>query len=369
MKTKLNSAIIEVTRRCPYRCIFCSSRSVPPYMNPALYDLEESIVLRVCKEIIDLLTSNNEKGDPAVEVSGGEPGLIPGLVIDAATIVIEHGVIVKLFTSGTLAEAIKKIIVCLAERVGWSRVRELFEVHISLHTLSPEIHKKLTGIETLEAAKRDLEIRLRIIRELSEMGIRVGVHFLVTRLNYREVCKIVETVHKLGVFMVSLLRLVPQGRARENRKILELSREEWLEFYRLDLQLLEKYGNLIRNGCPINWLFLIREDLAYRYPPPKCAAGETHIAIEPDGSVIPCSAFKDLRHIYSFGNVYKQKLVDILNSEERERFLKIKHHEIPEKCRKCRHFTYCGAKCIAQRIYNDIKQPDPLCTILHGDSS
>jgi len=344
---RLESAIIELHHWCSYRCIFCSSRAVPLDVSSPVLSLDD--VGRIVKELADC-------GVKVLEVSGGEPFLTPSLLFSAILNAVEYGVNVHVFTACSDYYTIIRVL----NRIP-KKHREMVTIHVSLHSLDSMVTSSIMGINNLNNARRDLDARLYTIAVLSKM-FRTCINFTVTRLNYHELTVIVDVVKKLGASGISLLRLVPQGYARENLHILEMGRRDWYRFYNIVTSLVDRYGSYTRLGAPINWLYLIDDKYLKTMPPSACRCATSHIAINPDGTVIPCSAFKDLSD-YALGNILNTSLRDILSGDRIEKIVSLRRN-LPEKCRKCKYRDICGAKCIAQRLYNDPTSPDPLCIIL-----
>ena len=162
----------------------------------------------------------------------------------------------------------------------------------------------------------------------------------------------------MGVPTVSLLRFVPQGRGKLNRKSLELSYNETLELKSLIESLRAKSKVRIRVGAHYSCLGLNGA---------RCTAAWEKATILPEGFVVPCPSMKELWRRDYLDDVKKRSLSDIwYNSqifiETRTFFNKI----LSTPCaRYCKNFNVCKGGCPTQRIlfYGGVERgPDPLCS-------
>lgn len=368
----LESAIIELTNLCNCQCIFCSSNSIKVALSSTniissnysinypggIHTLPENEVARIVKELIVL-------GVKRIEISGGEPTLYPNTIIQILKLCDGYDIKVSIFTNGTFIDGLFKIINFLIN----SNIRaskDNVEFHLSMYSQDLNCYKKLVLSD-------NLPLVFMSSKNLIKKGLFVGWNFLVTRVNYRDYREIIRLANKHNVNMISFLRLVPQGRAKRYWSLLSLTADDYREFFDNILNLLREYEGetVLRFGCPINWFFKIvrsRDDIKSLrehgiYPPPTCKACEKHIAIEPDGTVIPCSAFKGLKNRFTLGSIFRDRLEAILSSESFKSFLKLKM-KLPNACRTCTFRDICLGKCIAQRLYNKFEEVDPLCDYL-----
>ena len=117
----------------------------------------------------------------------------------------------------------------------------------------------------------------------SRTGINVDVHFIPMKPNYRQFSDIIECLEISGVKNISVLNFVPQGRGRDNKEELMLSKEELKEFSEILKKEKEHYSGNIRIGIPLNG------KISH-----LCTAGTEKLDIKYDGTVLPCPAFKEM---------------------------------------------------------------------------
>ena len=86
--------------------------------------------------------------------------------------------------------------------------------------------------------------------------------------------------------------------------------------------------------------------------PPECTLLEecgVYVVVEHNGDVYSCDFFVEPQ--WKLGNVMKDDLKSLLNSEKQNEFAKMKA-ELPEECQKCQWLNYCRGGCTKDRIHN-----------------
>ncbi len=95
------------------------------------------------------------------------------------------------------------------------------------------------------------------------------------------------------------------------------------------------------------------DSVFYNYvglPPPQCTLLKEcgiYVVVEHNGDVYSCDFFVEPE--WKLGNIMKDNLIDMLNSESQGKFGKIKS-AIPEECKQCKWLKYCQGGCIKDRI-------------------
>jgi molybdenum cofactor biosynthesis enzyme MoaA/phage FluMu protein Com len=153
--------ILEITRECNLACPICFAGSHPG--AGGFLPVEE--VRRTARAL-------RAQGLLAVSLSGGEPTLHPQLE-EIVRAVRAEGLDVTVLSNGlTLGED-----PALARRLAASGV---FWVHLQLDTLREEVCATIRG-------DRRVDLRLRALRNVREVGLRFGVNATVVRENLLEV--------------------------------------------------------------------------------------------------------------------------------------------------------------------------------------
>jgi radical SAM protein with 4Fe4S-binding SPASM domain len=170
------------------------------------------------------------------------------------------------------------------------------------------------------------------------------------------------------VSMVSVLRLVPQGRSRNTEEDIFLRKEDNLRLQ----QLVSKARSKIRTriGSPYGFLHISDS--------PKCMAGINRLIVLPDLMVSPCDAFKNVSPIELVGTDIYSRLDrwSLLECWKQSPYLKIirKHLQEPQiaPCRDCASLSQCFSGCTAQRYLLERKLtriPDPMCIVKDSHNS
>ena len=327
---------LEITRKCPLRCVFCSSNGGLPHSDEL--DLEKWI--SIVDDAIDL-------GAKSFLISGGEPFTSPFL-IELARYIMSKNVDLSIYSSGNIGDdKIKPIpIQELAKIASLGNIKMV----MSLEAADPDIHDKIT------LKKNSYKNTIQTIKNCIGLNLNVELHFVPIKINYRELAEIVTLAKSLKVNKISVLRLVPQGRGKENRELVELNNEELDDLGSLFLKL-EKYGDFVRIGSPFNPYLLTK---TY-----KCTAGTNRMTIRYDGLVAPCEAFKFILSNYNNVDLKNTDLHNIwfhskLFSDIRQ-YQKI-FNNMDSQCVSCFNSEKCGGGCPAQKILYNVSI-DPICKV------
>ncbi len=297
-----------------------------------------------CKRILDDAVAMGVK---EVAFSGGEP-LLWKHIQDAVERTSTHGMKVTIYSTGNAPYAQKIISDLLTTGLD----RAIF----SLFGGNAHQHEKVT------ACKGSYGKTLKIVRHCLNIGLETEFHFVPFSYNYRILPDIVEQARRLGVKRVSLLRLVPQGRASKEKDG-HLTHSQNLELHKI-VKKLRDDGHDIRLGSPYNFLML-REK-------PQCRSGIDRITVGPDLRIFPCDAFKhilpeEIGVSSKFSNLSEHSLQE---SWEKSPYLKkVREYlttDIATECKNCEKYRACLSGCVAQKFYayNELRKcPDPMCLL------
>jgi len=289
-------ADLALTYDCNNACIHCYSQS--PAETRELSTSEWKEVLRILRDL----------GVPQVTFTGGEPTLRRDLV-DLVAEAQRLGMVSGIVTNGTLLSR------DLSEKLARAG---LDYAQITLESKNPEVHDRITGV------KGSWERTVEGIRNMVMTGIYVSVNSTLLRENLNWVKDTVKFVAELGAHGYSLNRLIYSGRAKlssdlepsmdEIRRIVSETKELCIE---LDLDF-TWYG--VTRYCEM-------DPIELGLGPKFCSACSIAIAVEPDGSVIPCQS-----HYLKLGNILRDRWEDIWYSEG---------------CRSIREGAYVGDACLS----------------------
>lgn len=278
---------IELTDRCPLRCLHCSSMSGPACKN----QLSRKISLQLVEEAAAI-------GATKISFGGGEP-TIADHFIEILTKVNNMGMHAEVFTCGIYLLDDRRC--SLPDDIinycgGLKQVKFIF----SIHGVTSDVHERATQTPcSFEYLNESIEKCLRL-------GIECETDFVPTKINIHQFEDVVEFNRKYGLKKLSILRFVPQGRGMKSQNKLELSRAEEDQFVELLLNL-RQYSDIdIRTGSPFN--NIVPDNNV------PCRAGIGKLVVQANGNVLPCEVYKhEKRHKWDL-SVYNQSLDQILNS-------------------------------------------------------
>ncbi len=258
------SLTIEITQKCPNNCLFCSSSS----NHLSNLEIPGNLVLDFARQAVDF-------GVHEIALSGGEPlchvdfnKILDGL----SRLSIRPAV----YTCGQIFGSQENI----CSHTSWENIKVGTRLIFNLQSSNKLIHDHLVGMpgafertwESLVAAKN--------------FGHLTEVHIVPTKINIDTIFTTVLELSKIGVSQISFLRLVPQGRGKENIQNLDLGKEGEVLLAKIfhEISSFPKGKTKIRFGKPFG---SIRNEFT------RCNAGDGKLLVKYDGSILPCEAFKD----------------------------------------------------------------------------
>lgn len=298
----LKEISIEIIRKCPNRCIHCSSFSSDKCTEIIPFDVFKNVVVGAKK-----------LGLKTVCFSGGEPFLHPDIV-NMIDFVNEQGINSYVYSSGIYMNSLHKrepipesILIQISNKVS--------KIIFNIEAAEEETYNSIMGTEGC------FDFLGESIRRTIKSGIIAEGHFVPNKLNKDQIEHTLEYCAELGVTKVSFLRLVLHGRAKDNEDRLSLSEDELLEVeHRLDkIKKSNQYN--IRIGVPLSGE---TEEI-------HCEAANGKLNIRYDGNVYPCEVFKNNKVLplanCRAGNVHNEPIDKIYFESE---YL-IKTRELIEK--------------------------------------
>lgn len=258
----LNEITIEVTQQCSNRCIYCSSFSD--------FERRNSLDINTIKSAI---VDAKSLGAKSVSISGGEPFLRPD-IIEIVNYVRMQSLKVLIYSSGIIyKDGEYQSISCSLIQAIKEKIDKLI---FNYETTDAELYANVMGTKPENLSLLEVSMKNAI-----NLGVPVEAHLVPMHCNYREIPTILDRLYSIGVSNVSLLRLVPQGRAIENRQQVELDLTEEKELRQILIECKQKYEGKLRLGLPFSSKRTV------------CGTGVGKLTIRYDGFVFPCEAFKD----------------------------------------------------------------------------
>lgn len=276
----LKEVTIEITGKCYNNCIYCSSCS----------DKYNFKLIHV-SDVINIIEELKTLGVTKVNLSGGEPLLHPD-IISILRSFKDTNIDVAIYSSG-IYDNIQPIPYTLLRYVKLYTSKIIFNVQ----AVDNDLYRTITN------SNHNIDIVLKSIERAIQFKIPTEVNFVPMKINLNQIELLLSLCESIGVSKVNFLRLVNQGRAKDNEDILYLSENDIdiLKNKLSDISKNKKYniriGNpLLSSGCDCE--VIKNQKLVIKY----------------DGKVIPCEAFKDYFSNKECDSIHDKSLSDIYNN-------------------------------------------------------
>ena len=278
---------LELGNFCPLACLHCS-QDAGPFRT-------ESLTLAKSLEIV---REARALGADTIAISGGEPLCSPNFV-PVCELAKSLDLRVFVYTAGSIVDkdALSPISNGIVQTLAMLKVDRVI---VNLQAATRDLHDRITG------RRGSYDNAISSMRRLASTGLRVEIHFVPMRCNFRELPAVADLASDLGVAQVNVIRFVPQGRGLRNSGILQLEREDYNAFRQIVTKSIAESKVSIRVSEAFAFLHL-----KSNY---QCLAARKKIVISGDGDVCPCSAFKGILRENPVYNVNGRPLRDILNS-------------------------------------------------------
>ena len=340
----------NITRACNLKCVHCYAKAT---FGPAADELSHEEWLALLRDLKDF-------GVPVVLFSGGEPLMRPDL-FELVKFTVAGGMRAVISTNGTL------ITPDVARRL---KDLGLSYVGISLDG-TEKTHDKFRG-EPGSFAKA-----MNGVTNCQAAGLKVGLRFTISRLNFREVAAIFDLVEEYHIPRICFYHLVYAGRGTklveealthdQTRALVDLicarTRALFDKGRHPEVLTVDNHAD-----GPYLYLKLLQENperaaevLALLQMNEGNSSGRGIGCVSWDGEVY---ADQFWRH-HSFGNVRKRKFSEIWTdmSDELLARLKDKKPHVKGRCAECRWLDVCAGnfRVRAEALTGDLWAPDPAC--------
>jgi 12,18-didecarboxysiroheme deacetylase len=341
----------NVGRRCNLRCVHCYSHSKD---QPYTGELDHTQGVRLIEDLADF-------GAPVMLFSGGEP-LMREDLFDLIGHAVRRKMRAVVSTNGTLITA------DVAARL---KDAGLSYVGISLDGLEP-MNDRFRGLPG--AFQRALDG----VRNCLAKGVKVGLRFTVTRMNYRDVGGILDLVGAEGIPRVCFYHLVYTGRGS---KLIDDSRMSHAETRATVDLIMDRTRALHAAGRPVEvltvdnhtdgpylYLRLLQEDPARAAQVLELlkmnggnSSGVGIGCVSWDGSVHPDQFW---RH-HTLGNVCERPFSAIWSDPDDPLLSKLRHRKqyLKGRCAACKFVDICNGnfRVRAEAVTGDLWAPEPDC--------
>lgn len=309
----MKSLSIEITQQCHLGCLYCSSNS---NIGCTYYKLSTDKILSIIDEIKEM------QYDELI-LSGGEPFLHNGIQ-EIIRYAAKNNIRVIVYTSGITNES----------QIEQSHKSGIHKLIFDLPSLNYKTYNKITN------TKYNLEKVVQNINISKQLGIITELNVVPNKLNINEIDSIISFAIKNKVDKVNFLRLIIQGRAKENKEELELSPDETQQLKERLQELKLKHDELVRIGIP---LAVDKKECNIN----KC---KTHIMF--NGNIVGCEAFKYIKMVNNKEEVKPPNILNttLKNALQTSEYFRIQREFIQEQLELNRSNNYCE-NCPVQ-IYN-----------------
>jgi radical SAM protein with 4Fe4S-binding SPASM domain len=281
-----SEAGLELTLRCPCRCLTCGSAAGKARASELGHD-----------EWLDVIAALADLGCRRISLVGGEPLLYP-LWVDLVRAGRARGLVIDMVTSGQGMDA------DVASRM----------VDAGLNSVTVSVDGLQATHDRQRAIPDAFAQALRAIRCADRAGLKVGVTTQVNRENAGELEELAPVLEDAGVLGWQLQLTLPMGRAETHRH-LTLAPDDMPALLRLLRRLALRPG--LRPHLTDNLGYCTTDDVALRtiqggFPRPwlGCRAGLDAIGITSDGRIKGCLSMPDA---CSEGSVRERSLSDVWN--------------------------------------------------------
>lgn len=322
--------VLELTYRCPLKCVWCSNPlDFDQYANKELSTEEWKRVLREGREL----------GALQLGFSGGEPMLrddIEELVEEAERL----GYYTNLITSG---------VGLTPERLRALKKAGLKQIQLSIQSAERALTDKLVGA-------RVHELKIDVAKLIKAEGFPMVLNVPVFRQNIDQVEEILAMAEEIGVDYLELANIQYYNWAMLNREELLPTREQ---MERAEVAVAKAREHL---GDKMTIYFVIPDYFETR--PKACMNGwgTIHLTIAPDGAALPCQEVRVIEGL-EFPTVKEHSLKWLW--EESPLFQKFRGDEwMSEPCRTCdeKEKDFGGCRCQAFLLTGDAANTDPACS-------
>lgn len=339
----------NMTKRCNLRCLHC-------YIQAEDRDFSGELATEEGRAFIGDL---GELEVPVLLLSGGEP-LLRKDFFELAGYATDKKIRTVISTNGTL------ITKDVADKMTSAGIQY---VGVSLDG-GPETHNKFRGVPNA------FEKAIEGIRISMNAGLRGGVRFTVSQMNYKDLDEVINIVVDEGIPRFCMYHLVYAGRGKEiakqditkeqSRKVIEYLVDKSIELHDagVDVEILttdnHADGAYIYNYILKNAPERANEVMELLKMHGGCSAGHKFSNVDNVGDVHACQFWGHK----TLGNVRDKKFSEIWNDTENEflQMMREKPKHLKGKCGTCKYNSICGGCRIrAETVYGDIWAEDPQC--------
>ena len=324
---------VEVTSRCNRACQYCYNECRGDSVFPDDTGAEELAALT--NRVLD------ESGFSAVQITGGEPLLYPGLW-DFIASISRSGRRISLVTDGALVDE---------QVIGKLRSLAVAPVQPTLLSSDRELHNELKGASCFDDT-------VGAIAAMKKAGIPVSVSFVCTKKNWSHFKGMVELCFALGVKVLAFSRFCTAGLGRRNQEHLAPD----ATMIRHCLEVAQEANT--RLGMKVQIAISLPLCVVDGAKTPDLKFGRCALSTDSPGFTMDATGNLRACSISStvLGNLQQESWQTIVSRAEMEYFANM--CRVREMCGDCTLVHRCGGGCRESALgtCGDFGHPDPLVT-------
>ncbi|MDA8241092.1 MAG: GeoRSP system radical SAM/SPASM protein [Nitrospiraceae bacterium] len=314
-----------VTNRCNFKCGHCYSRA----------DVSEELGFDMVSAIVEKLAAAKVF---SVNFGGGEPLLRRDLT-DIARFAADRGLAVSMNSNGFL---IDRDMARRLKEAGFGKVG------ISIDSPKPEVHDRFRGIQGSHGRAR------AALGHLKDAGIETSISSVICKINIDDIEGLVGMARATGVSNINFHNFKCSGLGFTNKDVLDLSPEEWRDFYIKAIALKDTVKGLsISLEDPIIALLGHKSSDSLVK---GSVCGKLSLNIKSNGDITPCGFIPIV-----VGNICRDDLIEVWDNSP---VLGMMRNKVPKgKCLSCKSHSECLGGCTARTLAltGDMNNPDPHC--------
>lgn len=321
---------VTLTERCNHACNYC--------FKSCDTSTEKELSFETVKDVIDQAA---EMGVQEITFSGGEPTLYKGL-IQLVSHAVEKGIYVKISTNATTLDKtyIEQLKAAGAEYI-----------HLSLPAITEKAYDAITG--TLDHLKKVKEA----ISLLKEAGFYIRVKMVLIPQNKTEIEPLLDYCMEHEVDFVHLAPFILTEFGRGGEALVPF--EEELEYAAKIAQEKMQQTNekMFIASPPLGaWNWKDCTEIV------KCGGIKDSLLVLSNGNISFCEALGNESE-FVLGNVKKEKVMDIWQSDLPERIFSLEQKEIDPVCKACEYLKDCHTGCFmfSKLFFQNSFAMDPRC--------
>lgn len=313
------TVVWELTLNCNMKCIHCGSSAIPGEKLKNELNTNEAL---------DLVHQFAEIGAKRIIVSGGEPFLRQDWDVLAEEIA-RIGIKLAFISNGFIVDEniVKKLVrlkdYCKDVHVG-----------ISVDGIGPTHDHLRQTQDCYKHALKALEI-------LKKEGVPTAVITTVSRLNFKELPEIRDTIFKYDIYNWQMQMATVWGRFTKD---MMLDQKEYMSFLYFIVEQKKQLGNKVTGTDNCGYYTFIEEKLRPGAPWHGCHAGLKVLGMRSNGEVMGCLSLQGKEFIE--GSIRQKRLKDFWFDPEAFSYnRKFRMEDLKGYCRECPNGARCRAGC------------------------